>query len=218
MAADMTRQTDDTRQRRRRLIINPSFQWKFSGWLMAVVFAATASTGTILLYFLEAHVRARTLSADPRSQSHTVALLCAFALVFAVVTTVAFGVWSFMLTHRFCGPLFVIGGYLRELREGRYPSCRSLRSNDEFRDFYAEFSQTVDAMRERRRIEVAALERALKIATSADAGSRADQAVLDRLAAEVAEARNELAAGLAEPVAQDGQCVATPACSASGGA
>ena len=215
MATDKTSQIDQTQQRRRRYVVNPHFQWKFAAWLMAVVFAASASMGTILLYFLEAHVRALTLGATPSSQGRTVTLLCTFALVFAAVTTLAFGVWSLILTRRFCGPLLVIGGYLRELREGRYPSCRPLRSSDEFKDFYAEFAQTVDAMRERRRADVAALERALEIAMSADAQQGADRATLDALATEVSDLRDELVVALEDTSSQTGQQTAAQAPAAS---
>ena len=183
-------------RRRRRYVINPHFQWKFAGWLMTVVFTASLAMGFVLLYLLETQVRAQVLNtAAAATVGSPMATLIGFGIACTVVTTITFGVWSLVLTHRFCGPLYVIGGYLKELRAGKYPKARDLRRKDEFKEFYAEFRQTLDVLRERRESEVAVLERALEMlrSNSAPAG---DANTVQQLATEMEQLRDELAAAL----------------------
>ncbi len=183
-------------RRRRRYVINPHFQWKFAGWLMIVVFTASFTMGLVLLYLLESQVRAQVLNAAGASASQPMATLIGFGVACTIVTTITFGVWSFVLTHRFCGPLYVISGYLRDLRAGKYPKARELRRKDEFKAFYAEFQQTLDVLRERRESEVKVLERALQVLQSNSAPAGADADPLRQVATEVAQLRDELAEAL----------------------
>ena len=53
-------------------------------------------------------------------------------------------------THRISGPIYVMSNYMREIIDGRSPSIRPIRKNDELQDFYHLFSQLVASLRERR--------------------------------------------------------------------
>lgn len=53
-------------------------------------------------------------------------------------------------THRISGPIYVMSNYMREIIDGRIPSIRPIRKNDELQDFYHLFSQLVASLRERR--------------------------------------------------------------------
>ena len=62
-----------------------------------------------------------------------------FGVAFSLVTAGTLGVWSFIVSHRICGPLFVIERFIGELASGRFPKLRPLRQKDEFKSFYASF-------------------------------------------------------------------------------
>lgn len=47
-------------------------------------------------------------------------------------------------SHRISGPIQVMTNYLREFRKGNRPDFRPLRKNDELRDFYDEFCETIN--------------------------------------------------------------------------
>jgi len=47
-------------------------------------------------------------------------------------------------THKISGPIYVMTGYLNEIREGRKPLFRQIREKDEFKDFYKLFVETME--------------------------------------------------------------------------
>ncbi|TAL37086.1 MAG: hypothetical protein EPN93_06575 [Spirochaetes bacterium] len=47
------------------------------------------------------------------------------------------------LSHRITGPIYVMTGYLRELRGGGVPRLRPLRKRDEFKEFYEELRDLI---------------------------------------------------------------------------
>jgi len=101
------------------------------------------------------------------------------SLAFAVITAVGVGVWSIYSSHRLCGPLYLITQYLNEVRDGRIPAnLRSLRKKDEFKDFYGTVSAAIDAMRERKGHEVAALTRAIDAMSELHSADGADREAL----------------------------------------
>jgi hypothetical protein len=61
------------------------------------------------------------------------ALLQTFIVVFVIIR----------LSHRITGPIYVMTGYLRELRGGGEPRMRPLRKRDEFKEFYEEFRDLI---------------------------------------------------------------------------
>ncbi len=65
-----------------------------------------------------------------------------------IITTVLLGVFLYFylinLTNRISGPIYVLSNIVRDLMEGRKPDTRSLRKNDEFKDFYRQFIELVD--------------------------------------------------------------------------
>lgn len=52
-------------------------------------------------------------------------------------------------THHISGPIHVMSNYLREIIEGRIPTVRPIRKNDEFQEFYALFAEMVESLREK---------------------------------------------------------------------
>jgi hypothetical protein len=78
-------------------------------------------------------------------------------------------------THRFAGPLSVISKHLAELREGRYPILRDLRTHDELKEFFALFRAAVDRMRAQQAREAETLREAIEGLSGS--GTRSQQAV-----------------------------------------
>ncbi|HEY3242328.1 MAG TPA: hypothetical protein VGM03_03170 [Phycisphaerae bacterium] len=198
------------RLRRRRYVINPHFQWKYAAWLMGAVFSASTTLAVTMLYVMQEHTRAHVLNPRPGDAAEAVRLVVGFGLGFAFLTAAAFGAWSFLLTHRICGPLFVISGYLRELRAGRYPACRPLRKNDEFKELYRQFVETVEALRARRQADLATFEQMLADLVSANPPEHGLGEMGTQLAALLAEVSQNLAT-LSGPPAPSSAAVAAKA-------
>ena len=54
-----------------------------------------------------------------------------------------------MISGRVVGPVFVLHRHLATLLEGRYPTLRPLRANDEFKSTFEAFSETLSMFKER---------------------------------------------------------------------
>lgn len=153
------------RNRRRKYIIDPAFQWRYAVTISAIVFLTSCVLGSILYGVLHQQARLRALSPEAYTAEVTLVLLFS-SVVFATLTAGAMAVWSFVATHRICGPLFVIERYLRELTRGQLPKLRALRRKDEFNQLYSAFAEVVESLRARRRADIAALTEALETAQS----------------------------------------------------
>ena len=183
---------NETRKRRRQYIINPAFQWKFSAWIMIDVFAVCVLLALALYGVMERNVRWRVLNPDTPHTGETILLIVGFAAGFAVVAAAGLGLWSIIITHRFCGPLFVVGRCLDELAAGRFPKRRPLRKKDEFKDFYALFWRTIDSLKTEKRGELSALTEILDVVKSAsNADDEARRNACDLVAARLEAMRAE---------------------------
>ena len=166
--------TSTPKTRRRQYIVNPALQWKFAPWLMAAVFAVCSVLGILLFGVLERHVRWRILNPEASHIGQVISDIMIFALVFSAIAAAGLGFWSLFITHRFCGPLSVMGHWLTELTNGRWPTRRPLRKKDEFKDLYDLFWHAIDSLKIRRRSELAALTQILEtVKTAADADDEA---------------------------------------------
>lgn len=152
--------------RRRNYVVNPAFQWKYAIIVAVVVFVLSTIMSSALYGVL--HHQARMRALQPETYVAEITLVILFAgLSFAVLTAAGVGVWSFVITHRICGPLTVIGQYLREIARGHLPETRALRDKDEFKDFYEIFNDTLDALKDQKHEELASLDELRSTALSA---------------------------------------------------
>lgn len=162
------------RNRRRKYLINPSFQWKYALITATAVFLITSILSSILYGLLHHQARMRVMYPETYTAEVTLIIL-AFGVAFAGIAAVGVGIWCVMVTHRFCGPLYVMERHLVALAQGRIPRLRDLRRKDEFKEFYATFRRAVDALRDSRIAELAIIEQALataRTAAQADDASR----------------------------------------------
>lgn len=155
------------RWHRRHFVVDPLFQWKYTGLAVASVFAVSLLTSAMLFGTLHQQARLRMLAPEGGNAWANTLLLLGAATVFSTGLCLAFGVWAMKLTHRVSGPLYLVGQQLSELSEGRYPKRRALRAGDEFHNFYDDFWSTMDALRGRERDSLIALDRALVAAKNA---------------------------------------------------
>lgn len=174
-----------TQSQRKQYLINPGFQWKIAGTIAAGVFFFSLIISVTLYATL--HQQARLRAADP---AHYVApvtsVMVCFAMGFAALTAGGVGLWSILMTHRICGPMFVMKRYLLELAQGRLPALRPLRKRDEFKDLYEAFDQAISTLRAGKQRELMQLGTVLEAARQAqsqgeDAMRLQIEAMLERL-------------------------------------
>ena len=67
-------------------------------------------------------------------------------IVMTVIQTAIIFFQFIFFSHKISGPILVMTNYLRELKNGGRPDFRPLRKNDELRDFYQEFRDTIDSI------------------------------------------------------------------------
>lgn len=172
---------------RKQYLINPGFQWKIAGTIAVGVFVLSIIIGIVQYGTL--HQQARLRAANPGTYVAPVtSVMVCFALGFAALSAGGVGLWSILMTHRICGPMFVMKRYLNDLAQGRIPSLRPLRKRDEFKDLYEAFDQAVTALRTAKQRELVQLRTALETARecqSKESGRAADQlaAVVERIEA-----------------------------------
>jgi hypothetical protein len=158
-------------QYKRRLIpiVDRAFQFKYT----AIILLVAAVTSTVLGFFLLKAYRemneviglaaispeiGEKLDADDAKKVFSIIV---FSLVGEVVVL---GVLGLIITHRVCGPIFVITRHFGTMLDGRYPALRPLRAGDEFAPMFELFKQLVDKQRDRDAAEVSKLNKAMAAA------------------------------------------------------
>lgn len=161
--ASLNESTHPPTWQRRKHIINPAFQWKYALTAGAVVFLAASVIGTTLYGVLHQQARLRAMNPDTYTAEVGTVILV-FGLAFAALGGGAVTFWCMRITHRICGPLFVLDRYFTELAAGRFPQVRSLRQKDEFKDLHQSLQKAIDVLKEQKRIELAGLVEAARLA------------------------------------------------------
>ncbi len=165
--------------RRRNYLINPVFQWRQAGAISLIVFFMSTTVSAVLYGVL--HHQARLLATNPTGHrpETTVVMVC-FGLGFAALTAGGVGLWSILMTHRICGPVFVIKRYLLQIAEGRLPAMRPLRRRDEFKDLHEALDRAIQSLRIGKQRELARINDALDAAHSVLAsGGTSGQSALE---------------------------------------
>jgi nitrogen fixation/metabolism regulation signal transduction histidine kinase len=93
-----------------------------------------------------------------------------YALVGALAVMVfMIGVLGIYFTHKVAGPVYKMKLLLRQVSDGKLNVRARLRKGDELQDFFDVFATMVENLRERQRVEVEELDRAIEMAKSAGA-------------------------------------------------
>ena len=152
--------------RRRQYLINPGFQWKYALTLALAVFLISAVISSVLYLLLHHQARLRLMNPEAYAAEVTLVIVL-FGAAFSMLTAGALAVWCVFVTHRICGPLFVLDRHLSELADGRIPKLRALRRKDEFKELYKTFGRAIESLKANRRVELATLTRVLTMVESA---------------------------------------------------
>ena len=177
-------------QYKRRLIpiVDRAFQFKYTGIILLVA----ALTSTVLGFFLLKAYREMNeviqlagmapevgakLDADDTRSVFSITALC------LVGEVIILGVLGLLITHRVCGPIFVITRHLTTMSEGKHPFLRPLRQGDEFASLFEAFGKVIDGAKNRDRDEAEKL-RTVLAAARAKGLAETDVNVLTTLIAE----------------------------------
>jgi len=159
----------DRPNRRRKYVVNAAFQWKFAAVVGLMVFLIASTMSSVIYGVLHHQARLRMIHAETYVAEVSLVVLLS-GLAFSALTAGGVAFWCIFVTHRICGPLSVIARAFTELAQGRFPKLRPLRQKDEFKDFYAMFSQAVDSLQARKQADLSVMTEALQIGRSAADG------------------------------------------------
>jgi methyl-accepting chemotaxis protein len=196
---------------RKQYLINPGFQWKVAGAIAVAVFMFSLLISMTLYGAL--HQQARMRSADPTGYIAPVtSVMISFAVGFAAITAGGVGLWSILMTHRICGPMFVMKRHLLDVAQGRLPSLRPLRKRDEFKELYDAFDQAISALRSNKQRELMQLNAALEAARQAqNADVNTMHAKVEAVLERIEWLRGKAQESLAECKSQGDKTAASPA-------
>jgi hypothetical protein len=184
------------RQQRKmtNLLLNRSFQLKYTGMVVGLSSVISIGLGFFLVEQMRENSRMLQLETnlDAVFQEQLVAADAKTILVMVgalIAFNVVLGLGVVFVTHRMAGPIFVFRRYLRVIGEGRIPQVRALRKGDEFGEVIEQLQLTVVALEERLKREIAGLERARSALVGQNSAEA--QAEVERL---LSEKRNAIEA------------------------
>lgn len=138
---------------KRRLIpiVDRRFQLKYTSIIVAVAAVVSTALGYLLLdAYREMNAMLEVNEAIGARLDGDDARRVFYIVIGFLVAEVAFlGVLGLLVTHRVCGPIFVLQRHLGALFDGGYPQLRPLRARDEFRGAFEIFSDVVRQLKER---------------------------------------------------------------------
>lgn len=115
-------------------------------------------------------VRAKALAVQQaalQSQRATMMTTLGLALTLLVVLV---GLLAVYFTHKVAGPIHRMRALFKEVGDGVFTPYVALRKGDDLQDFFTEFSQMVQKLRERQKQELERLDKAIKRAEDSGAG------------------------------------------------
>ena len=175
-------------KRRSIPVVDKAFQYKYTAIIVAIVVVVSAVLGYLLLHSYWEMNRIMDLALESSAISDKVngddALRVFYiSLAFLVFEVLALGVMGLIITHRVCGPVFVIQRDLTTMLDGKYPLTRPIRQGDEFRETFKVFTAVVESLKKRDADEVEILNHAIAAARQKGV-PESDVALLEQLVAE----------------------------------
>jgi len=140
---------------KRRLIpiVDRRFQFKYTAIIVTVAAVVSTALGAFLFQSYQEmnDIVATLTSAEIGASLDTEDSKRVFTVVvaFLVAEVVVLGVLGLLVTHRVCGPIFVLHRHMNTLLEGSYPHLRPLRQGDEFTATFESFRDLVATLKER---------------------------------------------------------------------
>ncbi len=175
--AEMKTRRGPSRTRRRRYVVDSRLQWKYA-LLASLAVLITSGTMSFLVHYLQfRQTQARILSSDWTTAENSTAAVALTAAILGVAIAACAGLTIIFVTHRICGPIYVLRSSLDELVAGRFPKRRSLRRKDELTDLHDHFFKAVETLEAEKTFEQTVLQEVAKsmreIAEAAETPQRA---------------------------------------------
>ncbi len=156
----MAPRSGENSNRRRQFVINPNLQWKYALTIAILIFLISSIISSVQFGVMHSQARERMINPGIASGSASMTMLV-FGVAFSVLTAGGVALWFMTITHRMCGPLYVLDRHLKCLIGGTIPTVRPLRKKDEFKEFFGTFMKAMDSLREEKRADHEALTQAL---------------------------------------------------------
>jgi methyl-accepting chemotaxis protein len=157
-------------KRRRIPIVDRAFQFKYT----AIIVGVAAVTSTVLgVFLLRAYLTMNEMIALQQVISEQLGEKLraddtsdVFGIIVGALVgeVVVLGMLGLLITHRVCGPVFVITRHLQTMAEGRLPALRPLRAGDEFASMFESFKLLIDKTKQRGQDDLQRLEGVLQAA------------------------------------------------------
>ena len=175
-------------KRRTIPVVDKAFQYKYTAIIISIAVVVSTVLGYLLLQSYWEMNRIMNLAMQSpeisdRLSGEDALRVFYISLVFLVFEVLALGVMGLIITHRVCGPVFVIQRHLTTMLDGKYPRSRPLRRGDEFRETFKVFIAVVESLKKRDADEVETLNQAIAAARQKGV-PESDLAPLERLVAE----------------------------------
>ncbi len=118
-------------------------------------------------------------ASESRRQKELILILgiVAFGMVFLVVIFI----FNIVITHKVAGPLFKMGRYMDEVRDGSYSEVWNLRKGDQLVDLYSRFQGMHQALKQRQEEDIEILEAVLESCERSDMDADSVQKLRDLL-------------------------------------
>ena len=178
-AAPPTGGAPPIKRRFRNYLLDPAFQLKYTGMVVAVTIVVAGVLGYIA--YNQSHAQTEMLSVNLAMEGRTAdyieeqaaladrqLLLQILGGIFLMVFSL--GVTGILVTHRLVGPAFKMKSLFRDVSEGHLRIRGRLRKGDELKDVFDEFETMIEKLRARQRAEITTLEGIIARAT-AEGGS-----------------------------------------------
>jgi hypothetical protein len=139
---------------RRTFVVDRPFQLKYTALLVVTGTLVSLLFGTMMYLVHQDAQQVLTSTAPTNAALRTTLEQSERTLLWliggaTVLMGAALGLLGILITHRVAGPLYVMGLYMNQLTQGRYPSVRALRKNDELKVFFERFQKLLEQMRQR---------------------------------------------------------------------
>lgn len=103
-------------------------------------------------------------------------------IAFGVVFLIVIFIFNIVVTHRTAGPMFKMGRYMDEVREGKYSEVWNLRKGDQLVELYGRFQSMHNALKDRVRKDIELMDAAIAACDKAGVHGGAIDALKTRLA------------------------------------
>lgn len=135
--------------KRRRLVVNPTFQYRFVGVMLLVLLLMTVGTLASVYLALWMTMRTFDVANEPLAMAEltTVGLMVTMELLLLAPVIVWVGI---RLTHKVAGPLVRINAAVQQLAREDYNVHLTLRKGDSLVELADGINQLADVLRARR--------------------------------------------------------------------